>query len=138
MQRAEQIAIGHQLFDYIDNRTTAMADEVYRQPVREYTCPDIAAEEERVFFRQRPLCVGMSDLLPEPGDGHAVLIATAQQRESLFAKPARFLLNLSAQGFQVFLALARIGVQFVEVFAQLFPGGCQAVGRRFGRQLQFG
>ena len=67
MQRAEQIAIGHQLFDYIDNRTTAMADEVYRQPVREYTCPDIAAEEERVFFRQRPLCVGMSGLLPEPG-----------------------------------------------------------------------
>ena len=67
MQRAEQIAIGHQLFDYIDNRTTAMADEVYRQPVREYTCPDIAAEEERVLFRQRPLCVGMSSLLPEPG-----------------------------------------------------------------------
>ncbi len=67
MQRTEQIAIGHQLFDYIDNRTTAMADAVYRQPVREYTCPDIAAEEERVFFRQRPLCVGMSGLLPEPG-----------------------------------------------------------------------
>ena len=67
MQRAEQIAIGHQLFDYIDNRTTAMADEVYHQPVREYTCPDIAAQEQRVFFRQRPLCVGMSGLLPEPG-----------------------------------------------------------------------
>ena len=67
MQRAEQIAIGHQLFDYIDNRTTAMADEVYRQPVREYTCPDVAAAEERLFFRERPLCVGMSGLLPEPG-----------------------------------------------------------------------
>ena len=49
MQQAEQIAIGQQLFDYIDNRTAAMADVVYRQPVREYTCPEAVALERQVF-----------------------------------------------------------------------------------------
>jgi phenylpropionate dioxygenase-like ring-hydroxylating dioxygenase large terminal subunit len=88
MQRAEQVAIGQRLFDYIDHRTTAMADTVYRQPVREYTCPEIAAEEQRRFFRQRPLCVGMSGLLPEPGayythdlSGLPLLLARAEDGE---------------------------------------------------------
>ncbi len=67
MHQAEQIAIGQQLFAYIDSRTTAMADAVYRQPVAEYVCPDTAEIERQVFFRERPLCVGMSSLLPEPG-----------------------------------------------------------------------
>ena len=67
MQQAEQIAIGQQLFDYIDNRTTAMADVVYRQPVREYTCPEAVALERQVFFTERPLCLGLSGLLPESG-----------------------------------------------------------------------
>ena len=67
MLQADQIAIGQQLFEYIDSRTTAMADTVYRQPVSEYICPETAARERDVFFRKRPLCMGMSGLLPEPG-----------------------------------------------------------------------
>ena len=67
MQQTEQIAIGRQLFDYIDTRTTAMADAIYLQPVSEYISPAVAAAEQRVFFRERPLCLGLSGLLPEPG-----------------------------------------------------------------------
>lgn len=67
MQQAEQIAIGHRLFDYIDNRTTALAGGVYRQPVSEYVSRAVAASEQQALFRTLPLCVGMSGLLPEPG-----------------------------------------------------------------------
>jgi len=70
MHKSQQIAVGRQLFEYIDNRTTAKIDAVYRQPTREYTCPDRAAVERQVFFREFPLCVGMSGLLPGPGAYH--------------------------------------------------------------------
>ena len=67
MQPAEQIQIAERLFDYIDNNATATADEVYAQPVAEYTDRDTAKREQRTFFRQRPQCVGMSGLLAKPG-----------------------------------------------------------------------
>lgn len=67
MRHAEQITLTERLFDYIDNRTTATADRIYEQPVAEYICPDIAAREEQLFFREHPLCVGLSNLLPQPG-----------------------------------------------------------------------
>lgn len=67
MLQAEQLRVGRELLDFIDQRTTAQAAELYRQPVAEYTCPDIAAREARVLFRERPLCVGLSGLLREPG-----------------------------------------------------------------------
>lgn len=67
MLQAEQIALGHRLFEYIDTRATAMADGVYHQPVEEYVSPAVAARETEVLFRGQPLCVGMSGLLPEPG-----------------------------------------------------------------------
>lgn len=67
MLHAEQVAMTRQLFDYIDRRSTAEASAVHRQPVVEYTSPAIAARERERLFRQRPLCVGLSGLLPEPG-----------------------------------------------------------------------
>ncbi len=67
MQHAEQVNVGKRLFEYIDQRTTATAEEVYAQPVAEYVSPQVAAREQRVFFREAPLCVGMSSLLPEAG-----------------------------------------------------------------------
>jgi phenylpropionate dioxygenase-like ring-hydroxylating dioxygenase large terminal subunit len=67
MLQAEQQRVGRELLDFIDQRTTAQAAELYRQPVAEYTCPDIAAREARVLFRERPLCVGLSGLLRGPG-----------------------------------------------------------------------
>lgn len=67
MQKTAQIAVTKRLFEYIDQRTTAMADTVYAQPVVEYTCPNIAAREQQALFQRAPLCVGMSSLLPAPG-----------------------------------------------------------------------
>jgi len=67
MQQTEQIAVAERIFEYIDQHTTAMTNDVYAQPVSEYICPEIAANEHRELFRNGPLCVGMSALLPKPG-----------------------------------------------------------------------
>jgi phenylpropionate dioxygenase-like ring-hydroxylating dioxygenase large terminal subunit len=70
MLQTEQIALGRQLLDYIDTRSTAMATDLYRQPVDEYVSTEIAAQEQRKLFRALPLCVGLSDLLPQAGSYH--------------------------------------------------------------------
>lgn len=67
MQRAEQIAQARRLMHYVDTRTTALATAPYRQPVNEYVCPEHAARERQVLFRERPLCIGASAMLPAPG-----------------------------------------------------------------------
>ncbi len=67
MLQAEQITLGRQLLDYIDTRSTAMAPELYRQPVHEYVSAAVAAQEQRKLFRTLPMCVGLSDLLPQAG-----------------------------------------------------------------------
>lgn len=68
MQRAEQIAQAKRLLHYLESGTTATEAAPYRQPVREYVCPDHAAKEWRLLFREGPLCLGASALAPEPGD----------------------------------------------------------------------
>ncbi len=67
MLQAQQIQIGQQLFDYIDHRRTATAPAVYHQSVTEYTSAAIAAKEAQVLFREQPLCLGLSAILPTPG-----------------------------------------------------------------------
>ena len=47
--------------------TTALATAPYRQPVNEYVCPAHAARERQALFRERPLCIGASAMLPAPG-----------------------------------------------------------------------
>jgi phenylpropionate dioxygenase-like ring-hydroxylating dioxygenase large terminal subunit len=56
------------LFAYLDTQTTAMADTVYRNDVSDYTCRKQFARERELFFRRGPLFVGLSCLLPQPGD----------------------------------------------------------------------
>src|SRR5262249_6742395 len=56
------------LLGYLDTKTTALADAVYRNPVADYTCPAQSARERDVFFRRGPFAVGLSCLLPKPGD----------------------------------------------------------------------
>lgn len=67
MQHREQVALAKRLLDFIDTKSTQLMDEVYRQPVREYTCPEQAAREYARFFRAGPLCVGLSGQLPQAG-----------------------------------------------------------------------
>ncbi|MFT4582729.1 MAG: phenylpropionate dioxygenase-like ring-hydroxylating dioxygenase large terminal subunit [Gammaproteobacteria bacterium] len=67
MLQSEQIALGEQLFEYIESKTTALGTEIYRQPVSEYTCSVQAAAEKQRFFRDSLLCVGLSARLPNSG-----------------------------------------------------------------------
>lgn len=67
MLQAEQIALGRTLLDYIDTRSTAMAADLYRQPVHEYFSDAVAKLERDRLFRALPMCVGLSGLLPDRG-----------------------------------------------------------------------
>jgi len=68
MRREDQIAEARKLLDHLQNHTTALADDVYRNPVAGYTCERQAARERELFFHKGAFCVGLSALLPKPGD----------------------------------------------------------------------
>ena len=68
MQPAEQIAQAKRLLHYLDTRTTAVEPAPYKQPVAEYVCADHAAREQRALFREKPLCIGASAQVRNPGD----------------------------------------------------------------------
>ena len=68
MNRPEQFAEARKLLAYLDHRTTALADGIYRNPVSDYTCPEQAERERELFFRNGPINIGLSGLLPRAGD----------------------------------------------------------------------
>ncbi|MBV8777781.1 MAG: Rieske 2Fe-2S domain-containing protein [Alphaproteobacteria bacterium] len=68
MRREDQIAEARKLLGFLDNRTTALADDIYRNPVSDYTCAEQAAREKELFFRRGAFNIGLSALLPNPGD----------------------------------------------------------------------
>jgi len=68
MRREDQIVEARKLFGHLDNRTTAMAESVYRNPVTDYTCANQAARERELLFRNGAINIGLSALLPKPGD----------------------------------------------------------------------
>jgi phenylpropionate dioxygenase-like ring-hydroxylating dioxygenase large terminal subunit len=68
MRREDQIVEARKLLGHLKNRTTALADSVYRNPVVGYTCEQQAARERELFFRKGAFNVGLSALLPNPGD----------------------------------------------------------------------
>ena len=55
------------LLDGIRNGTTHMSDGIMRSPNSDFTCPDLLAQEQQVFFRETPLLMGLSTELPNPG-----------------------------------------------------------------------
>src|SRR6185437_11748722 len=66
MRREEQIIQARKLLGYLNERTTARAEGVYRNPVSDYTSSEQAARERELFFRRGAICVGLSCLLPNP------------------------------------------------------------------------
>jgi phenylpropionate dioxygenase-like ring-hydroxylating dioxygenase large terminal subunit len=68
MRRPEQIAEARKLLAHLERRTTALADAVYRNPVGDYTSTEQAAREDELLFRKGPINLGLSALLPRPGD----------------------------------------------------------------------
>jgi phenylpropionate dioxygenase-like ring-hydroxylating dioxygenase large terminal subunit len=68
MRQQDQVATARKLLSYLDTRTTAMADNIYRNPVSTYTCPQQAALEREMLFRRGPINIGLGCQLPNPGD----------------------------------------------------------------------
>lgn len=68
MRREVQIEIAHRLFDYMDNRTTAKAGELYENECLAFTAPERARLERDRLFRGTPLVAGFSCRLKQPGD----------------------------------------------------------------------
>src|SRR5262249_30895054 len=68
MDQPTQIALVRRIFDYLDRRSTAMADGVHLEPVHGYVDAERAALEQRHLFQERPLVLGLSCEVPRPGD----------------------------------------------------------------------
>jgi phenylpropionate dioxygenase-like ring-hydroxylating dioxygenase large terminal subunit len=68
MRREDQIVEARKLLAHLKDRTTALADGIYRNPVSDYTCPVQAAGEHELLFRNGPINIGLSALLPHAGD----------------------------------------------------------------------
>ncbi len=68
MQRSEQITQSLRLLDYMNRRTTAMAEDVHVEDTAAYASPQRAERERRELFARRPLNLGFSCRLPNPGD----------------------------------------------------------------------
>src|SRR5262245_56076523 len=68
MRHEDQVTVGQALLRYLDEKTTAMADDVYANAVSDYTCQKQAAAEKQLFFTNGAINIGLSCLLPKPGD----------------------------------------------------------------------
>ena len=68
MLHHDQVEQARKLLAYLETRSTATADGVYRNEISDYTCPKQLAREREVFFKRGPFTVGLSCLLPKAGD----------------------------------------------------------------------
>ena len=65
MRKEEQQRLLTILNEGIETGVTADAGGIVRCPISDYTCPTLLAEEQRIFFRDTPLLMGLSTDLPE-------------------------------------------------------------------------
>jgi phenylpropionate dioxygenase-like ring-hydroxylating dioxygenase large terminal subunit len=68
MQQATRRALVARIREYIDSGTTAMAPQVFRNPLKAYASPERLAQEQSTLFRDFPLLLGLSCDLRNPGD----------------------------------------------------------------------
>jgi phenylpropionate dioxygenase-like ring-hydroxylating dioxygenase large terminal subunit len=87
MRREIQLQLARVLQAHVKNGSTALAPDVFRNPVAAYSDPARAQLERQRLFRGQPLFMGMSCRLPEPGDylaeevaGVPVLLARGRDR----------------------------------------------------------
>src|SRR5262245_21387537 len=67
MDQADRISLIKTLLDYVEAKTTSMADAPWRNDVSAYTCPERHKREEEILIRKRPLVMGLSCDWPNPG-----------------------------------------------------------------------
>jgi phenylpropionate dioxygenase-like ring-hydroxylating dioxygenase large terminal subunit len=87
MSRQQQIGLLQRLLHYVETNTTALADDVWHNPVSAYTDPEHAAREQRILFRQHPILMGFASEWSAPGafrtdDYAGVPILVARGRDS--------------------------------------------------------
>ena len=64
--------IAEKLLDYVETKTTDMADDVYRVPVAKYLDQGQRDQEIQKIFKRLPLMLAMTIELPEVGDYKAM------------------------------------------------------------------
>lgn len=67
MKQETQVEILKELMRQRDEGKNIDAGVQYRMPMTSYVCPDIAAKEWDMFFRNHPQLIGLSGELTEPG-----------------------------------------------------------------------
>ncbi len=68
MKRETQLELARELQSHVRNGSTALAPEVFRNPVAAYSDAARALQERERLFRGEPLFMGISCRLPKPGD----------------------------------------------------------------------
>ena len=66
MDKSERLRVLGTLADRMDRGTTADAGGIMRVPMSDFTCPRLFTREREAFFRNTPLCMGLSSELPAP------------------------------------------------------------------------
>lgn len=67
MRTEERLRLLAILKDGFENSGEIHCEDIVRSPLADFTCPDLLAEERRVFFRETPLFMGLSADVPAPG-----------------------------------------------------------------------
>ena len=66
MEKQERVRLLTALAEHIENKTTLDAKGVMRAPLSDFTCPELLAQEQQIYFRKTPLFMGFSLDLPKP------------------------------------------------------------------------
>ena len=56
----------------IINRETDYANNIYRNPVKEYIDPKRNSKEKNILFKNNPICIGIASAIPNKGDWFTV------------------------------------------------------------------
>ena len=67
MKQETQVEILKELMRQVDEGKNIDAGVQYRMPMTSYVCPEIAAKEWDMFFKNHPQLIGLSGELPVPG-----------------------------------------------------------------------
>ena len=65
--QSEMVALTKRLLAHVENGTTDHANDVFREPVANYTDPVKWEREREILFRRSPLLLGLSADISEPG-----------------------------------------------------------------------
>ena len=63
-----KIDIKSRLHNLIINRETDYANNIYKNPVKEYIDPKRDCKEKDVLFKNAPVCIGIASEIPNKGD----------------------------------------------------------------------